>query len=351
MEGGINTMKKVTFVAIILVLTLMLSMSFLPGCKTTTTAETTAAATTAAETTAAATTAAETTAAATEAGKVIKVGFTILCTDGFYIKKYIERYNQQIADNGYESVMLDCTFDVAKQVSQIDNLIAQGVDIIFVMPADPKAVIPGIQKAKEAGIPVLAVHDKIDPSGEQYTIGYAGADSVKLGEGAGILMEQALNGNGNIVVLGGSYGANYGIALYSGFKSKISAGIKILGEGDHGWDRAKSMALMEDFLTKYDNIDGVYAFDDNTGFGAIDAIKAAQRTTIKVVSINGQKEAFDAIKAGDLFGTVKQDPVANVDKAFESLALFLAGKDVPQYNYSDSPIVTKENVDSLEPSF
>ena len=330
-------MKKLTITIIIIVLALVLSISFLPGCKTAGTTEE------AAQTTEAA--------AVTEAGKTIKIGFTILTTDGFYVKKYIERYNQQIEENGYESTMLDCTFDVAKQVSQIDNLIAQGVDIIFVMPADPKAVIPGIQKAKEAGIPVLAVHDKVDQSGEQYTIGYAGADSTKLGEGAGILMEEVLGGTGDIVVVGSSYGAAYGIALYDGFKSKISDGIKILGEGDHGWDRAKSMALMEDFLTKYDKIDGVYAFDDNTGFGVIDAIKAAQRTGIKVVSINGQKEAFDAIKAGDLYGTVKQDPVANVDKAFESLKLFLEGKEVPQYNYSESPIVTKDNVDSLEPSF
>ena len=322
-------MKRLTFAAIIIVLALILTISFLPGCKTTT----------------------ETAAETTEAGKPIKIGFTIVCTDGFYVKKLIERYNQQIEENGYESTMLDANFDTAKQVAQMDNLIAQGVDIIILMPMDPKVLIPSVKKAKEAGIAVLTIHDKVDPSAEQYTIGYAGADSRKLGEGAGILMEEALGGVGDIVVLGAYYGTASITALYDGFKSKISDGIKILGEGDHGWDRAKSMALMEDFLTKYDKIDGAFVMDDNTGLGAIDAIKAAQRTGIKVVSVNGQKEAFDAIKAGDLYGTVKQDPVAAVDKAFESIKLYLEGKEVPQYNYSESPIVTKDNVDSMEPSF
>ena len=272
-------------------------------------------------------------------------------TDGFYVKKYIQRYDELIAEKGYDSVMLDSGFDAAKQVSQMDNLIAQKVDIIFLMPNDPKALMPSAKKAQDAGIPVLSVHDKLDVTGEQYTIGFAGADSTKLGEGAGQLMNEALAGKGNIVVLGSSYAATYGINIYTGFKSKIPADIKILAEGDHGWDRAKALAVMEDFLTKYDKIDGAFSFDDNTGLGVIDAIKAAQRTGIKVVSINGQKEAFDVVKSGDLYGTVKLDPVANVNKAFESLELFLTGKAVPQYNYSDSPMVTKANIDKMEPSF
>ncbi len=85
--------------------------------------------------------------------------------------------------------------------------------------------------------------------------------------------------------------------------------------------------------------------------GAVEAIKTANRTDIVVVGINGQTEAFDAIKAGDLYGTVIQDPVANVDVAFQILAMYLAGEEVPDYTYSESPMVTTENVDSLQPAF
>jgi len=328
-------MKKNIFILMSVILSLALIIFIIQGCKAGV----------------AKTTAEETTTETGTAGESKKIGITVECTNGFYMKKFIERFKEQIENHGFDYVLLDCEFDVAKQVSQIDNLIAQKVDILFVMAADPNAPIAGIKKAYEAGIPVVVVHDKIEPSGNKYTIGFAGANINFLGEQAGELMNEALNGEGNIVVLGGSFGAVYGNGIYNGFKEKLSEGIKILGEGDHGWDRTKSMNLMENFLTKYDNIDGTFSFDDNTALGVIDAIKAVNREGIKVVSINGQKEAFDAIRAGDLYGTVKMDPVANVDKAFESLDLYLSGKEAPEYNYSDSPKVTIENVDSLEPSF
>lgn len=286
-----------------------------------------------------------------ETGKKIKIGFTILCTDGFYIKKYIERYEELIKQNGYESVLLDCQFDPAKQVSQLENLIAQEVDVIFLMPSDPLALIPGIKKANEANIPVFAVHSKIDSSGNKYIVGFAGCDNVKLGEGAGELLNEAIGGKGTIVILGGSPGTMTANDLTAGFMSKLSPGVKVLATVDHGWDKSKALTLMEDLLTKYDKIDGVWSMDDNTALGAIEAIKSINRTGIKVVGINGQKEAFDAITKGDLYGTVMQDPVANVDVAFKILGLYLAGKEVTENTYSASPLITKKNVDTMQPAF
>lgn len=286
-----------------------------------------------------------------ESGKKLKIGFSILTTDGFYIIKYISRYDEIIAQRGYESVMLDCKFDTAAQIAQLDNLIAQKVDIIFLMPNDPKAVIPSLQKAQDAKIPVIVVHQKVDPEAEQYTLGFAGADTFAMGAGAGELIDKALGGKGNIVILGGSPGSSYANESTEGFMSKISDDIKVLATGDHGWDRSKATTVMEDFLTKYDDIDGVWAMDDNTAIGAINAIKAANRTGIAVVGINGQAEAFDYIKSGDLYGTVLQDASGNVDCAFEVLDLYLAGKTIPPNTYSKSPGVTKENVDTMEPAF
>lgn len=286
-----------------------------------------------------------------ESDKKLKIGFSVLTTDGFYITKYITRYNEIIEQRGYDSVMLDCKYDTATQAAQFDNLIAQKVDIIFLMPNEPKALIPSLQKAQEAKIPVIVVHQKVDPSAEQYTVGFAGADTVALGAGAGELMEKALNGKGNIVVLGGSPGSSYAIELTEGFTSKISDGIKILATGDHGWDRSKATTVTEDFLTKYDDLDGIWAMDDNTAIGAINAINAANRKGIAVVGINGQAEAFDYIKSGDLYGTVINDAAGNVDCAFEVLDLHLAGKTIPANTYSKSPGVTKENVDTTEPAF
>ena len=148
---------------------------------------------------------------AAESTEKLKIGFSILCTDGYYIKKYISRYEEIIAERGYESVMLDCQFDTATQATQMDNLIAQEVDIIFLMPNDPVAIVSSMKKANEAGIPIIVVHQRADASGDQYSLGFAGADSVVMGSGAGSLMEQALSGTGNIVIIGGSPGSAYAV--------------------------------------------------------------------------------------------------------------------------------------------
>ena len=72
--------------------------------------------------------------------------------------------------------------------------------------------------------------------------------------------------------------------------------------------------------------------------GAIKAIKAAKRTGIKVVGINGQSTAFDAIKSGDMYGTVIQSPTANVEVAFKVLDMYLNKQTIPPYTYSESQL-------------
>jgi ribose transport system substrate-binding protein len=281
----------------------------------------------------------------------LKIGFSILCTDGYYIKKYISRYEELIAERGYDSVMLDCQFDTATQATQMDNLIAQGVDIIFLMPNDPLAIVSSMKKANEAGIPIIVVHQRADASGDQYSLGFAGADTVAMGTGAGALMEEALGGTGNVVIIGGSPGSAYATDLTTGFMSQLSGTVTILDTGDAVWDRSNATTLMENYLTRYDDLDGVWAMDDNMAIGAINAIQTQGREGIAVVGINAQAEAYDYIRSGALYGTVKQDASGNVDAAFAVLDLYLAGSDIPPNTYSESPKVTKDNMDQIEPAF
>ena len=288
---------------------------------------------------------------AVESTEKLKIGFSILCTDGYYIKKYISRYEEIIAERGYESVMLDCQFDTATQATQMDNLIAQEVDIIFLMPNDPVAIVSSMKKANEAGIPIIVVHQRADASGDQYSLGFAGADSVAMGAGAGSLMEEALSGTGSVVIIGGSPGSAYATDLTTGFMSKLSSTITILDTGDAGWDRSNATSLMENYLTKYDDLGGVWAMDDNMAIGAINAIQTQGREGIAVVGVNAQEEAYDYIRSGAMYGTVKQDASGNVDAAFAVLDLYLAGADIPANTYSQSPMVTKDNIDQIEPAF
>ena len=282
--------------------------------------------------------------------KKLKIGLSVQVTDGFYVSKYITTYNEIIEERGYDSVMVDCKFDTATQISQLDNLIAQKVDVIILTPNDPLAVIPSLEQAKEAGIPVIAVQAEVDASARPLTLGYSGADVVSMGAAAGELMNEALGGQGKIVCINGTPGNSYVDDLNQGFMSTLSKDIEILDTGDHGWDRSKSTAVMDNFLAKYDEIDGAWGSDDNTALGILNAVKASDRD-IKVVGINGQGEAFDSIKKDGLFGTVIHDPAAAAHNAFAILDLYLAGEETPPFMFTASPKITKENVDQFEPAF
>jgi len=275
---------------------------------------------------------------------------SVQVTDGFYVSKYITTYDAIIKERGYDSVMVDCKFDTATQISQLDNLIAQKVDIIIMTPNDPKAVIPSLENAKKAGIPVIAVQSKVDPSAEKLTLGYSGANVVTMGANAGELINEALGSKGKIVCINGTPGGSYVDELNTGFYLTLSKDIQVLDTGDHGWDRSKATAVMDNFLAKYDDINGAWGSDDNTALGILNSVKASGRD-IKVVGINGQGEAFDSIKAGGLYGTVIHDPTAAANTAFKMLDMYLEGKEVPANNYTESPKINKANVDQYEPAF
>ena len=89
------------------------------------------------------------------------------------------------------------------------------------------------------------------------------------------------------------------------------------------WERAQGSALMEDFLNKYSNIDLVISNNDDMGLGAIDAIERANNITgIKVVGIDGTKEALEAINEGKLLGTIESDK----KEAVVEIAMYAIGK-------------------------
>lgn len=134
-------------------------------------------------------------------------------------------------------------------------------------------------------------------------------------------------------------------------KEKIGDKINVLAELEHGWDRTKAYEAMENALTQYDNIDVVWSMDDNTAIGCVNAIKDAGREGIKVVGINGQDIAFEAIEAGDMYGTVIQNPSENVDLMFEMWDKWKAGEDYDFEMYSKSPMITAENISEYEPVF
>jgi ABC-type sugar transport system substrate-binding protein len=211
---------------------------------------------------------------------------------------------------GANITYFDPALDPVKQVSMIEDCISRKPDVVVVNAVDPAAVVPAIKKANEAGIPVLMQNADTTDAGHAYTKSFIGSQSYDQGYAVGQMMVKALNGKGNIVVITGKAGqtdtVNRSAGMEAAFKD-AKAQINILAQQPADWSKDKAVSVMQDLLTRFPNIDAVFGHDDPTALGALQAIQAqGAGDHIKVFGVNGNKEACQAIKDGQMYGTALQ---------------------------------------------
>lgn len=325
-------MKK--FLSFILILAFAVTMSLVGiSCKTTTgtqAAETTAAAETtqAAETTAAGETtkAVETTAAGKDI-KDIKIGVSIGTLKQERWQREIDMFKKYAAEKGFTLFVQSAEDDAAKQASQVENLLSQGIDVLIIQSLDAEACAPLIAAAHEAKVPVISYDRFIMNADLDYYITF---DSVKVGEvEAKFVVSKAPKGN-YIWLKGGSEDNNAHLVA-QGQKNILqpyidSGDIKIvLEQWCKGWDPNEALKNTENGLTLAKNdIQGVIASNDGTAGGAIQAL-AAQGLAGKI-PIAGQDAdlaACQRIVEGTQTGTVYK-PLAKLNAAAMQLAVALA---------------------------
>ncbi|MFP4484683.1 MAG: sugar ABC transporter substrate-binding protein [Spirochaetaceae bacterium] len=256
-----------------------------------------------------------------------------------------------------ECIQLDAGGDVALQLSQVEDLIQQNVDVIAIWPVNGKALVPGARRAHQAGIPVIIVNSQLDESGFDFIEGFAGPDTYQQGVNGAIAMIDALDGEGKVVDLMGLPGYVTAIRRSGGFHDHIeesAPGIEIIATEPTDWNRAKATEVMENLLVRFgDEIDGVYVADDNIGIGALNAMKeAGVAGDIVMTSACMFGEGYDAMEEGLIYSSNYQSPAEDAINAVEMAVAIANGEEVEFWNYFETPIVTAENMDQFErPNF
>jgi len=326
---------------------LVLSLALMAACgdptATTAPAATTAAATTAAATTAAAP-AATTAAAAAGASSLPKLAKKDKYTVGFAQSESNNPWRlaesksmQDEADRlGWKLVVTDAASSTAKQSSDVESMIAQKVDAIFLTPREEKPLVPAIMKAKAAGIPVFLLDRNVDQTlaqgGKDY-VTFIGSDFIQEGQRAADWLNKQTNGKANIIELLGSTGASAANDRQKGFEDAIKAtpGLKIVAAQDGDFTRDTGRKVMETLLQAHPEVTAVYAHNDEMALGAISALQAAGKQPGKdviIVSIDGEKDGIQAVIDGKLGATVECNPRFG-PKAYETLMNYAAGQAIP----------------------
>ncbi|WP_150523144.1 sugar ABC transporter substrate-binding protein [Roseibium sediminis] len=256
------------------------------------------------------------------------------------------------ANDKVETVVLDAGGDVARQIAQMEDLIQQEVDAIIIWPTNGEAVIPAVRKAHKAGIPVIVTNSNIAEQGFEFVKSFSGPDNITQGRRSAEIMCDKFKAMGTeneakVVHITGQPGYTTAIERAKGFDDRlpeVCPNVTQIDKQPGDWNREKSQKVMEAFLVKYDDIDGVYSGDDNMGVGALNAAKAAGREGIIFVGATNFAVGYEAMGRGEYWGSIYQSPVDDAEAALKTAIDVLSGKDIPFLNYFDTPKITQDNM-------
>jgi ABC-type sugar transport system substrate-binding protein len=257
------------------------------------------------------------------------------------------------AENNIDLHIEDGKADANVQLDQIKNAIAQKYDGIIYFPADKEGSITIIRTLNASGIPYVVIDSKVDDSVMATIPVFAGPDNVYMGEVAGQACVDQLNGKGNVVILEGAPGTDPATNRQKGFMNIISKypNIKVLASQNvEGWDPAKAMTIMQDYITRFGNqIDFLFTADDGIFQGAQQAIAQAGLTgKFKAVSTGANNVGTAAIDAGTLYGSVLHSAKEEGQLGVEAIVKVMNGEiknGDSQWLKCSSPLVTKQNIE------
>ncbi len=234
--------------------------------------------------------------------------------------------------------------NVEEQIRMMEDAITLRVNAIIVAPGDNKGIVPGVEKANRAGIPVVCTNDW-PTSGR--IVAWAGAANEEASYLIGKSLLERMGGKGNVVILEGVPGSLAGIDRRKGLERAIKEfpTVKLLTSQTARFSRVEGMRVMENILQQFPQIDGVMCANDEMALGAIEAIDAARRlNNIKVCGFDGNNDAMRSISEGRLVVTGAQRPDAQGYWAVLAAFMHLEGYPVPRELYVPCPVVDKSNV-------
>src|SRR3954451_24492452 len=244
-------------------------------------------------------------------------------------------FKEEAQKRGWQLTVTDANNDQAKQIQDIKGLIAQKPDALFIAPIT-EHLGNVVVEAGKAGIPVFLVDSDVDHKvakpGQDF-VSVMTSDFVQEGKRAAWAMANATGGNAKIIELEGTTGASPAIDRKKGFDEAIKAcaGMQVVVSQDGDFTRDKGRQVTETLLQSHPESTAVYAHNDEMAIGAIAAIKAAGKAPgkdLKIVSIDGEKDALSAIQKGELYTSVECSPHFG-PKAFDTMTQYASGKPTP----------------------
>lgn len=251
-------------------------------------------------------------------------------------------------NNGVEYTSYDGNNDAAAQLGQIETMIADGVDAIILNPQDAEACSACVDKAVEAGIPIVGVNTMVN---NENLTAYCGSQDVSAGEE---IMQFMIDHMGKddfkIVVIEGPMGQSAQLQRIEGITNvlKDHPDIEILAQNTANWSRSEAMTLMETWITTYgEDIDAVVAENDEMALGAREALEASGMD-VPCIGIDGITDAVSAVANGKMIASDFQNAEGQISGALELAVKAVKGEEFEKEQWIPFEMITPDNYTEYE---
>ena len=265
-----------------------------------------------------------------------KVGFAQTESNNPWRLAQTKSMQDEAAARGWQMVYTDAAGSAAKQVADVNSMIAQGVDLIFLAPREELPLIPAIKAAKGANIPVILLDRNVDQTlakaGEDY-VTFIGSDFIEEGKRVADWLVANAGGKSKILQLEGTTGSSPANDRKKGFDDVIAANaaFTMLASQTGDFARDKGRQVAETLLQAHPDADIIYAHNDEMAIGAISAVEAAGKVAgkdVMILSIDGGKEIVQLVIDGKVAAVCECSPLFG-PKAFDTAVAYANGEVIP----------------------
>lgn len=280
----------------------------------------------------------------------IKLGAVAKAFENEYWRTLKEGYGVfegKLKANGF-----DVTIDVQSaqgegdeqgQLTIVKNMINQKYSGLLLSPISDGNLVPGVEDAMKAGIPVVNVNDGLIANAEVFV----GPKAIQNGELAAEWIAEKLGNKGQVAIVIGMPKAFAARQRTAGFEQYMAANakdIEIVAKQNADWDRSKAKDLADTWIKKYPELKAIFCNNDTMALGVVEAVKASGKD-ILVVGVDGIGEAYDSIKKGELDATIDSFPLYKSQIATEVALRKMGGQTVPRVIWTPQALIDTTNVD------
>ena len=278
------------------------------------------------------------------AKKHYKFGYT--CMDGtnpFFVTIQ-DKIKELVEANGDELIVTDPGNDVTKQISQVEDMLSQNLDGLFMNPVDAQGIIPALDLAKDAGVPMVGFDTEVGDM--SYLVSYTGSDNYNAGKVVGEdLVKKAPNG-GKIIVLDSPTMQSV-VDRTNGFMDAIKDhGFEVVAQQDAKGNLQIAMGIAEDLLQSNPDVVAIFGGNDPTALGALAAANAAGIKNCMIYGVDGSPDIKSELASGNslIEGSGAQSPVSIAEQAVKIMYDYVEGKQVEERYPVETFLITSDNV-------